>query len=474
MTDLTDLTDSPDEASTTTVDPSFDAFQWDRVGVGPVEEGILDVPLDYDDPDGDQISLYVVRRRAPAATRIGSLLVNPGGPGFGGSFLAEIAQNVYGEELLASFDIIGWDPRGTEESEPFIDCVDAYDPYFGIETGPDDPEAEAQLQEAARQFAAGCAERSGDALNHISTVDAARDMDAIRAALNEDEISYFGASYGTRLGATWATLFPETVRAAVLDAALDPTTGRVQGLIDQAAGFRRTLSLFLADCAANPTCSFHNGGDPEGAFAALVASLEQNPIPTAEGRPPLVDGVFEVGVAEALYAESQWPQLAESLAAAQRGDGTGLLALYDQYYVRQPDGTYGNNLEAYFAITCADDPAVGGVETAVAQRPQFVAASTVGYTQAYELVVCASLPGQPVEPFEITGAGAGPIMVVGNTGDPATPYEGSRLMAETLEDGFFVSVEAATHGAYGLNDCIDSAIETYLVDLTIPEGELTC
>ena len=302
---------------------------------------------------------------------------------------------IYGEDLLARFDIVGWDPRGTGESEPFIDCVDEYDPYLGIETGADTPEEEAQLRDAAAEFAAGCAERSAELLDHISTVDAARDMDAIRAALGEDEITYFGWSYGTKLGATWATLFPDTVRAAVLDGALNPTTGRVEGLIDQTAGFDRTLSAFLADCAADTTCPFHNEGDPEGAFAALIAALEQDPIPTRRGDRPWSTASSSRPSPRPCTPRrngSSWPS---ALAAAQDGDGALLLDLYDAYYHRLPDGTYGNDLEGYFAITCADDPAVGGVDAAVAARPEFAAVSRIGYTQAYELVICASLPPQP-------------------------------------------------------------------------------
>ena len=299
-------------------------------------------------------------------------------------------------------------------------------------------------------------------------------MDAIRAALGEDEISYFGFSYGTQLGATWATLFPDTVRAAVLDGAIDPTTGRVQGLIAQAGGFERTLGLFLADCAADPTCPFNNGGDAEGAFDALLASLEQDPIPTAEGRPALVDGVFELGVAQALYAEAQWPELASARPPRSTATGRGSWRC-------TTSTTGGDRMARTATISRPTSPsraptirAVGGLDAALAERPQFAAASRIGFTQAYELVVCASLPAPTAEAFEITGAGAGPIMVVGNTGDPATPYEGSRVMAETLEDGFFVSVEADTHTAYGLNACIDTAIEDYLVDLVVPVGELTC
>jgi len=482
--DTTDSTpdtepDTTDSAPPTTEDPTAEAFQWDRVGVGPIEEGFLDVPLDYDDPDGEQISLYVVRHRAlDPENRIGALLVNPGGPGYGGSFLASAAADIYGQALLDNFDIIGWDPRGTGESEPAIDCVDDYDAVLGVETGPDDPAGETALREAAATFAAGCEERSGEILDHMETANAARDMDAIREALQEEQISYFGWSYGTALGSTWVTMFPETVRAAVLDGAVNPITGRVKGLVDQTAGFDSTLSTFLADCSAKAECPFNNGGDAEGAFDALIASLETNPIPTAEGRPPLVDGVFELGVAQALYAESLWPQLAEALAAAQNGDGTGILALYDQYYGRGPDGTYGNELEAYFVITCADDPPVtgpdGGVDGAVAARAEFDAVSRIPYTQAYELVICASMPEFETEQVEITGAGAGPVMVVGNTGDPATPYEGSKVMAETLEEGFFVSVEANTHTAYGISACADQAIEAYLLEPAAPDEDIVC
>jgi pimeloyl-ACP methyl ester carboxylesterase len=462
-------------------DATAEEFQWERVGVGPVEEGFLDVPLDYDDPEGEQISLYVVRHRAlDPDNRIGVLLVNPGGPGYGGSFLADTAEQIYGEVLLDHFDIIGWDPRGTGESEPAIDCVDEYDTVLGVETGPDDPAEETALREAASTFAAGCAERSGDILDHIATADSARDIDSIRRALQEDEISYFGWSYGTRLGATWLTLFPDTVRAAVLDGAVDPTTSRVEGLVDQTAGFDRTLGSFLADCSADVECAFHNGGDAEGAFDALLESLDANPIRTADGRPPLVDGVFEVAVAQALYAENLWPQLAGALAAAQDGDGSGLLQLYDEYYGRAPDGSYGNESEAYFVITCADDPPVEAgsaearVDAAIAARAEFDAASRIPYTQAYELVVCASMPDLVTEQVEITGAGAGPVMVVGNTGDPATPYQGSKVMADSLEDGFFVSVEANTHTAYGVSQCAREAIEAYLIEPTAPDEDIVC
>ncbi len=478
--DDAEATSDADPTTTTTttsdaVDAELGAIEWEPTTPG-LETGILDVPLDYDDPEAGTIELYLVRHAAgDPDQRIGSLLVNPGGPGAGGSVLAELAEDIYGPDLLDRFDIVGWDPRGTGLSEPYVDCVDEYDPYFGIDSGPDDAVEEQALQDTLAEFAAGCAERSGDLLSHISTVDSARDMDAIRRALGEDTISYFGWSYGTSLGATWATMFPETVRAAVLDGAVDPTVGRVDGLVDQSAGFESTFGTFLADCAADPSCPINNGGDPRTVFVDLLARIEQEEIPTEPGRPALTAGIVEFGVANALYSDTSWPSLAEAIADAADGDGAGLLAQYDEYMVRLADGTYTNDLEAYFAISCADEPDTGGVDAAVAVRERFVQASPlIGSTAAAEVLMCAVWPPVEAAPVDITGVGAGPILVVGNTGDPATPFEGSRRMADALEGGVFVVVEADQHTAYGLNPCIDGTIESYLTELIVPAEGTEC
>jgi pimeloyl-ACP methyl ester carboxylesterase len=391
VTEPEETTTTAEPTTTTIPDPTAEAFGWSEIGPG-IEEGRLTVPIDYDDPSVGEAQIYVVRRRATdPENRIGALLVNPGGPGAGGTVLAEFADQIYGEDLLARFDIVGFDPRGTGLSEPTIDCTDDLDPYFGIETGPDTPEEDAALQAAAKEFADGCLERTGDLLAHVSTVDAATDMDSIRQALGEETISYFGWSYGTALGATWATLFPDTVRAAVLDGAINPTTGRVEGLVDQAAGFDSTLSTYLAACAADPTCEFNSGGDTIGAFAAVLAQVEAGELTSAPDRPAITQGIFELGVAQALYSEEAWPALNAALAAAANdNDGTGLLALYDGYYGRAEDGTYSNDLEAYFAITCADDPDTGGIDGAVDARGDFAAASPrISTASAYEVLICA-------------------------------------------------------------------------------------
>ena len=236
---------------------------WTEVEPG-VQESTFEVPLDHDDPDGEQIELYLARHlAADPAARIGTLFVNPGGPGFGASDLALQADFIYGASLLDAFDIIGIDPRGTGRSGPTIDCIDDHDPFFSIETGPDDAAEDASLQDTASRFVQGCLERSGDVFAHVTTIASATDVDLVRRALGEATVSWFGWSYGTALGATWATLFPDTVRAVVLDGAVDPTVGRVGGLLQQAAGFGDALERFLADCSADASCAFHNDGDAD-------------------------------------------------------------------------------------------------------------------------------------------------------------------------------------------------------------------
>ena len=213
-------------------------------------------------------------------------------------------------------------------SDPAIDCIDDYDRYFAsTDVTPDDDAERQEIIDLAEEFTAACEEANGDILPYIGTNNSARDMDSIRRALGEDKISYFGFSYGSELGATWATLFPETVRAAVLDGAVDPNADPLESSIQQAQGFEGTLTTYLAQCSADPDCAFHNGGDAEGAFDALMRSLDESPIPSEPGRPDVNLSVMRQAYVQAMYADSFWPQLSEALADAQNGDGEGLLAL---------------------------------------------------------------------------------------------------------------------------------------------------
>jgi pimeloyl-ACP methyl ester carboxylesterase len=451
------------------------AFRWDEFGEG-VQTGNLEVPIDYADPSQGTIDLFIARHLVTDPDkRIGTLLVNPGGPGFGGSDFAIYADQIYSETLLEHFDIVGWDPRGTGLSEPAIDCVDEYDRYFaGTDITPDDEAERQQLIDLAEEFQTACATKNADILQYIGTNNSARDMDSIRDALEEPTISYFGFSYGSELGATWATLFPDTVRAVVLDGAADPNADFFESGLQQSAGFEQAIATFLARCSENPDCAFYNDGDAEAAFDKLMTDLDEHPIASEPDRPDVTRAIALTGVAQAMYSETLWSTLELALADAAEGAGAGLLGLYDSYYQRQPDGTYDNSLEAFQTISCMDnderltveeDDATAAEYTAVA--PRFAPGTTGSY-------FCTFYP-ETIDPrVEVTGIGAGPILVVGTTGDPATPLSSTEAMADALEEGVLLVVVADQHTGYGVNQCSYDTIDGYLVDLTVPADGTRC
>ncbi len=457
--------------SDATFDPRDDPFGWTRLDDGSVEIGTFSVPVDYTDPAKGTFDLNIARHLAmKPSERIGSLLINPGGPGSAAVDFALAAELNFDQPLLDHFDIVAWDPRGVGETTPAIDCTDDYDHFYAEgDITPDDAAERQQLVDQADEFATDCVDRNADYYQYVGTNNSARDIDAIRAALGEATISYLGFSYGSELGATWATLFPSTVRAAVFDGAVDPTAGLEDRAVDQTIGFENSLTTFLAACSAESDCRFHNQGDAEGAFDRLMDTIDDSPIPSQEGRPAVSLQVALTGVFQAMYESSTWPQLAEALADAQRGDGAGLLALYDDYYVRNADGTYDNLIEAYQVITCMDSTERPTVEQDDATVPRAQAAAPRLAARTVGSYFCTFFPPAIDPRVPITGKGAGPIVVLGTTGDPATPLEGSRVMAETLEEGRLVVVEGNQHTSYRYNACASAVIDDYLVD---PVGSL--
>jgi pimeloyl-ACP methyl ester carboxylesterase len=440
-----------------------------------VECGNIEVPFDYADPDQGSFVLFVKKHNAAnSAARIGPMMVNPGGPGFGGSSLADDAEYYFSQDLIDHFDIIAWDPRGTGESTPAVDCVDTFDEYFGLDSPPETPDEKQALIDASQAFNDKCAENSGTILPYISTQASAQDINSLRLALGEEKISYFGFSYGSELGTTWATMFPETVRAIVVDGAVDPTATSIQEGMNQAKGFEGQLSTFLKQCSERTTCEFHNGGKAEEAFDQLVLDIDATPLEVSKNRTPVTQGVLFTAVAQAMYSDYYWPQLSEALSAAQKGDGTGILQLYDDYYQRKEDGTYGNELEAFLAISCLDDPGASSVEDVDSHIEDFIAAAPrLGGNFAYGYS-CALWPVKQAAKVTITGKGAGPIVVVGTTGDAATPLDSTRKMAQGLEKGILIVVDANQHTGYGANSCVVKAVDDYLIELTVPTNETTC
>jgi len=450
-------------------------YEWDDCGEN-LQCAYVDVPLDYSDPGSAMISVYMTRHRALAPSRrIGTLLVNPGGPGFGGSYLAERAESIFSSDLRERFDIIGFDPRGTGRSEPTIDCIDDYDKFFaGGDITPDTATERQEIIDSTREFTELCFEKNGDILPHVGTNNVARDMDMIRRSLGEETISYLGFSYGSELGSVWATMFPDTVRAAVLDGATDPEADRLDGSLQQSKGFERSLTTFLAQCSEDRSCAFHSDGDAEGAFDDVMKSLDEDPIPTISGRPDLTRGMALTAVAQAMYTSSRWDYLAVALDDARSGYGLGLLDLFDSYFQRRPDGSYGNELEAFLNILCADESTRITIDEADAEielynevAPRFRPGTTGDYT-------CVFWPEALDPRIAITGNGAGPIVVIGTTGDAATPLEGTRNMARVLEDGRLVVVRAEKHTGYVSDQCARRIADTYLIDLVVPEKETNC
>ena len=460
--------------TTTVVGAPAPAVSWQACGEG-LECGTMKVLLDQADASKGTIDLYVERRKAlEPDQRIGTLLVNPGGPGVAGTQLVEQASFYFSQALRDRFDIVSWDPRGTGRSIP-LDCADDLDPFLiGADPTPDSPEDQQQATALTTAFVTGCQTRSGPLLPFVSTQATARDMDTLRQALGEPEVSYFGFSYGSELGATWATMFPGTVRAAVLDGAANPNVGWEAEKTEQAVGLERAFLTVMQSCAADPGCPFFNGGDPVAAYEALSASLDAAPVTGDPSRPPANQSVLFYATLVALRDSNGWDELYRALAAAQKGDVSGLFSLYDAYVRRAADGTFSNAVEAFVAIDCLDDPGpTDPAELAAIDARIRQAAPHMGIGLASQ-PACTGWPAGPVPPLHLTAAGAGPVLVVGTTGDAITPIESSRGLADSLEQGVLLTVDGFRHTGYRLNRCSGEVVDRYLLDLVVPAAGTVC
>jgi pimeloyl-ACP methyl ester carboxylesterase len=461
---------------TTARQPADTSLEWRECDSGECAD--LTVPLDYEDPAGPKIEVALIRLPArDPGLRIGSLLVNPGGPGASGVDLVRNSGFVFPDKVRDWFDIVGFDPRGTGGTVP-VSCVDSLDDVLALDYSPDSPGERAALEAGVQDLTGRCAVRNADVLPHISSQDTVRDMDRIRQALGDEKLTYVGFSYGTYLGALYADFFPDKVRALVLDGAVDPELSAVEVNLEQAAGFERSLSTFLDQCAEDEDCTFHSAGEPQRAFDELVAAVDGSPLPADDGR-RLGPHELSLGVLQALYGgELGWDELADALAAADGGDGTGLLALFDQYTRRRDDGTYGGLLESFWAIGCIDGPSIGPPGGYPALEDEFRrAAPRFGVTFLYEALVCSYWPiGPAPDPGRLTAPGADPILVVGTTGDPATPFQWAESLAGALESGVLLAAEGEQHTSVFLagNSCVDRIALRYLVTLEVPQDGTRC
>ncbi|NEB05700.1 alpha/beta hydrolase [Streptomyces sp. SID13726] len=432
----------------------------------------LKAPLDWSKPDGETIDLALIRAEARGGKRIGSLLFNFGGPGASGvSTMPAYAPLV--SLLRERYDLVSWDPRGTGASEG-VRCRDdkAIQASESVDITPDTPAEERAYFQDATDFGKGCAKDAGPLMAHVSTTDSARDMDLMRQVLGDSEMHYFGISYGTQLGGVYAHLFPKNVGRLVLDAVVDPTADAVGHAKNQALGFQRALDNYLKSTGQDPAQGTRK-------IVKLLDRIDADPLPAAAGR-KLTQSLAVTGIILPLYSKSSWPTLTSALEAAEQGDGSELLALADGYNDRDDSGHYGTTTHAQRVISCLDDKQRPTLAETKKQLPAFekispVFGSFLGWDTAGW---CHDWPvaGQYDTP-EVSAPGAAPVLVVGNTGDPATPYEGARRMADELGKGVGVELtwKGEGHGAYGSgSDCVDSTVNAYLLKGTVPKDGKVC
>ncbi|MGW3678601.1 alpha/beta hydrolase [Streptomyces prasinus] len=435
--------------------------------------GTLRVPLDWSEPDGGTIGLALIRAKATGDKRLGSLLFNFGGPGGSGvSMMPSYATTA--SKLRERYDLVSWDPRGVAASEG-IRCRDDEEIQAAesVDSTPDTPAEKRAYFADAADFGEGCRESAGKLLAHVSTTDTARDMDRIRQALGDDRLHYFGISYGTELGGVYAHLFPERVGRLTLDAVVDPSADTVGHAENQTRGFQRALDNYLKSTGRDP-----EQGSRE--IAELLDRLDAEPLPTSSKGRELTQSLALTGIVLPLYGKDGWPVLTSALEAAEEGDGSELLALADGYNERDASGKYGTTTHSQRAISCLDDKQRLTADRTEELLPEFerispVFGSFLGWDTAgwcHEWPV----PGRHDTP-EVSAPGAAPVLVIGNTGDPATPYEGARRMADELGEGVgtVLTWEGEGHGAYGSgSDCVDSTVDAYLLDGEVPKDGKVC
>ncbi|MCB0998171.1 MAG: alpha/beta fold hydrolase [Acidimicrobiales bacterium] len=476
--------DPTSSAPPTTDGPTIGALDWGAcTDEAATDEALqcatLTVPLDYDDPSGETLDLALVRVPADDPDdRIGAILFNPGGPGGSGfEYIAQAGSTIVGEMGLEDFDLIGFDPRGVDRSNG-LRCLDdaEFDAQIYLDDTPDTPEEEAALEAADDAWVQGCLDRYGDTLVHYGTENVARDMDAMRAALGDEQLSYIGISYGTYLGSVYATMFPDRVRALVLDSAYEPTGDSVeQQYTTQLVGFDTAFANWAAWCEAEASCAFR-ADDVPAAWDQLVIDLDATPAPASDGR-LANDTVMRTATSSALYAESQWPLLASALAEARDGAGDKLFVLADGLAGRNPDGSYVTLQQSFPLITCAsglgdevpDDPA------ALAERMRELSPRFAADVSADDFEdSCAELM-PAVTPPTLDYAGDAPILVVGGLEDPATPFRWAEEMTDAMgPSARLLTYTGEGHGQLLNSTCVTEFEAATLVDLELPDEGAVC
>lgn len=463
--------------------PDLDRFYRQRLAWSPCPGGqctTLTVPLDYAHPHGRTITLKVLRVPArDQAHKVGALVINPGGPGGSGVQYAQAADSVFGAAVLDHYDVVGFDPRGVGASTP-LHCVGTaeLDALISYDPDPDTAAERHRLDALVHRFGEGCVRHDAGLARHMSTREVARDVDILRGALRQPKLDYFGASYGTFIGATYADLFPHHVGRMVLDGAIDPSLSNLELSLAQAHGFEVALQSYVASCVDAGGCVL-GGSVAQGVrrVQQLLADIERSPLPTGTDR-PLTVGLATLGIWMPLYVKSWWPQLTAGLTEAiRRHRGATLLSLADLYVSRGPNGYTDNSLNALYDVNCLDHDDY----IPTAKVPEYFGAfekvsPTFGRDFAFGLSTCSTWPVKSGHhSHALHAAGAPPILVVGTTRDPATPLAWAQGLASELDSGVLVTRNGDGHTAYHRgNACIDTTVEAYLVAGKVPRNGKSC
>ena len=454
-------------------------LQWDECGEFLC--ATAKAPLDWDDPSVDEIELALIRQPAKKE-KVGSLLLNPGGPGVSGyDFVADSIDIAVTEAVQDNYDIVGFDPRGVGRSSE-VSCVEPKEldnVIYGVPRNARGTDGWITGQnELTHAFGQACLTTTGALLANVDTPSTARDLDMLRAALGEEQLDYLGYSYGAYVGTIYAGLFPEKVGRLVLDGAIDPSLGEAQITLAQAQGIEASLRAYLTSCMPAGTCPFQGSVDDGLATVrAILDAVSKTPLQSTDGRSLGVDTLV-IAIAAPLYSTETWPALDTVFTTVLAGQADFALTIVDGYYGRTPDGDYtGNLFEALRAVRCLDYPAQNSVAVMKEQGKALTAAAPhLGPYFAYSDLACLSWPFHSDNvPAAVNAPGAAPILVLGTTNDPSTPYAWAVAVATQLESGILVTRQGDGHTAFNKgNACVDATVEQYLIDGVVPAADVPC
>ncbi len=442
------------------------------------------VPIDYANPSLGTLKLAVVMLPATGAHPLGDVFTNPGGPGASGVDFLEESLSSFPKSLRAEFNIVSWDPRGVERSDP-VTCVDA----DGIRTlteedpQPSTPAQIARVVALTKQFVAACeAHTSKLLLENVGTRTTIEDLDRLRADLGQPKLDYLGFSYGTFIGELYAEKYPHHIRAMVLDGAINPELSLTAADREQALGFEGDLHAFFTWCDANKTCHQRLPDGAAASYAKLMAIFEAGGVIHADfkakygGLLPVTLGVAEIGVISTLYSNIAWPYLGLAIDRGLHGNGDLLAELAYEYVGLQQSGKFSNQDEANVAINCVDAPSPRDLSFYEALAKSLAAvAPDFGASEAWGSLTCAywPVPAQG-KPGPIHAAGSPTILVVGSTGDPATPYPWAQAIASQLDNARLLTRSGTGHTGYFSSACIRRYVDQYFATLALPPKGTIC